>query len=603
MIDSKTSSDILKHRIVSFDIFGTLLIRDVNDYQDVFHIVENLAVKDYGNSFVGFAQKRVNAERKARKLAKREVTLDDIYAQLDCNNKEDIKKIEINTEIVLCQPNMELVELLYYCIKHGCTVLIISDMYLSKEVIDYLLRKKGIEGYSKLYVSSEYGVTKRNGKLFQTVIKELNVKPGSIIHIGDDFRSDYFFAMINGIDAVHVRNEYGTHFMNAENKFFNFINNRIHAIDDDYEKIGYEVYGPLILGFLYWCNINLLKNNIKRVFFASRDCYVIKKAFELLYPGYECVYMKVSRRAVQVPIINIDNKEFSPFLQNASFNPVVSNNSVYKRIGLDVSKKNNQNINNEDLRAFFETDDLIQSNKKKIFAYAEKERIALEKYLDEINFKGDVAFVDVGWKCSTQKTISTLSNANVIGLYLGVHPTVDINVNAKGYLFDREYSDDFFITMGGLSLLESVLTSQEYSLKRYLIQDERVVFDYDVSEILDEDNIVFRIQDGILKFIRDYRVSALFGSSEIYKEDAFDTLKSIISNPAKDSINIFGKIQMENEGKISSILSNNKVDSFKEFIKNYGDSGWKIGFLKTFFKLKLPYRKLYTLSYKLHKKV
>lgn len=40
-------------------------------------------------------------------------------------------------------------------------IIIISDMYLSSNDISLLLERTGYNGYSKIYVSSEYGQSKK----------------------------------------------------------------------------------------------------------------------------------------------------------------------------------------------------------------------------------------------------------------------------------------------------------------------------------------------------------------------------------------------------------------------------------------------------------
>ena len=49
-----------------------------------------------------------------------------------------------------------------YAIAQGKEVAIISDMYLPSEIITDILNSLGIKGYTKLYVSCDYGVSKCN---------------------------------------------------------------------------------------------------------------------------------------------------------------------------------------------------------------------------------------------------------------------------------------------------------------------------------------------------------------------------------------------------------------------------------------------------------
>ena len=77
-MNNKLKQKINAYKVVSFDVFDTLIVRDVNHYLAVFNLVENIASKRYGNNVDGFAQKRIEAERRAREKHHQEVTIDEI---------------------------------------------------------------------------------------------------------------------------------------------------------------------------------------------------------------------------------------------------------------------------------------------------------------------------------------------------------------------------------------------------------------------------------------------------------------------------------------------------------------------------------------------
>lgn len=135
MYKTKIYELIDKHKIISFDVFDTLICRDVNNYKIVFEVIEKKLIKKYGDLFVGFAEKRIDAERKTRELINREVTLDEIYANLNYTNNDIIKKIEEETEIGLTSPNPVIIPIYNYCVKNNKTVVVTSDMYLSEDII------------------------------------------------------------------------------------------------------------------------------------------------------------------------------------------------------------------------------------------------------------------------------------------------------------------------------------------------------------------------------------------------------------------------------------------------------------------------------------
>ena len=66
-------------------------------------------------------------------------------------------------------------------------------MYLHKEHMKKILEENGLnlKYVHKIYISSESGYTKRSGRLFDYIIKELACGADKILHIGDSRKSDY----------------------------------------------------------------------------------------------------------------------------------------------------------------------------------------------------------------------------------------------------------------------------------------------------------------------------------------------------------------------------------------------------------------------------
>lgn len=200
-----TNELIKKYKIISFDIFDTLVLRNVEKPTDLFYLVEN---QMKGNNAFGFHNKRIQAEKIARqKLSPREVNIDDIYDYLDINDnnlKENLKAKEIELELASCYANKKIKKFYDRAIENGNEVIIISDMYLPQEVIQAMLGQCGIYGYKKLYVSNSFNANKITGKLFEIAISELGVPKKNIVHLGDSIKADFLGAHKAGIKAVLV---------------------------------------------------------------------------------------------------------------------------------------------------------------------------------------------------------------------------------------------------------------------------------------------------------------------------------------------------------------------------------------------------------------
>lgn len=196
-------------KAVSFDIFDTLLERDVERPVDVFLRAGDVVLGP-GSGEV-FQIDRIAAEKRAREKAPNgEVTLDDIYEELasetySAETAEALKMEEVRQELNGCFQKTSMKPVVDAARKAGKTVFLVSDMYLPPEVISGMVARCGYEGYEKLYVSNEAGVSKRSGKLFEVVLNDYNLQPEELVHIGDSIGADLLGARKAGVRALPVR--------------------------------------------------------------------------------------------------------------------------------------------------------------------------------------------------------------------------------------------------------------------------------------------------------------------------------------------------------------------------------------------------------------
>lgn len=198
-----------RYKAVSFDIFDTLLERDVARPVDVFLRVGDIVLG--AGKGEGFQKDRIAAESAARvKAPNGEVTLDDIYEELIAEGYENetaeaLKAQEVTSELTGCFVKASMKPVYDAALKKGKTVFLVSDMYLPKEVIAGMVERCGYEGYEKLFVSNEYGVSKRSGKLFDDVCREYGLEKKDLVHVGDSIGADLLGARKAGVAALPVR--------------------------------------------------------------------------------------------------------------------------------------------------------------------------------------------------------------------------------------------------------------------------------------------------------------------------------------------------------------------------------------------------------------
>ena len=310
--------NIEKYEIISFDVFDTLIKRKYLFPKDLFEHLGKIAGDD------SFAEKRINAERKARRLSKaQDITIEEIYKQLPKKYqkyKETEKQLEINNTFA----NEEIKVLYDKALKSNKKIIAVSDMYLDKKTILTLLNRAGYLHFDKIYISGEYGKTKWTGDLFDIVIKDLKIEPQKILHIGDNYKSDYKIACKKGIDAFYyqektfLKDKKFTKFSLSgkeleKSVLFSLCNRYYKETDDYFKKFGFTYGGPLCLSFINWFYPILKEQKFSDVLFISRDGWILKKVFDILYPNSEIKphYIYASREICK----NVDFQEYKKYLE------------------------------------------------------------------------------------------------------------------------------------------------------------------------------------------------------------------------------------------------------------------------------------------------
>lgn len=275
-----------KYDVVCFDVFDTLLIRDVMKPVDVFR----LSYGELGRYI------RIVSEMIARKTSETgEVTLEDIDRKclFSCQN-------ELSIEQEVCRANPQIKKVYNALSKQGTKMYAISDMYLTGDTISEMLRNAGYD--LPVIVSCEHGCDKVSGRLFQDFLTQYSLTPSQVIHIGDSKSSDSEGAgkaQINSIliDRHSNRLSY-TRYSKKNHELAAFINHGICEMNDPVEKLGYEIIGPVILAFCQWVHEKYEEYKFERLFFLARDMRFAYEVYRALYPDDDAQYLCVSRKSL-----------------------------------------------------------------------------------------------------------------------------------------------------------------------------------------------------------------------------------------------------------------------------------------------------------------
>lgn len=202
---------------VSFDIFDTLLLRPFYTPQDLFKQMDPQFESLCGQPpFASFSGIRIAAEDSARKSLfgrapqVEEVALEEIYAEIgrlyDLPDQllNRMMALEQELEVRYCTARKSMRSIYELARYLGKRVICISDIYLNRETILRMLAHAGYDGFDALYLSSEAGVTKRSGRLYHAALLELDAEPFSVLHIGDNWKSDIELARKKKMQAFFV---------------------------------------------------------------------------------------------------------------------------------------------------------------------------------------------------------------------------------------------------------------------------------------------------------------------------------------------------------------------------------------------------------------
>ena len=134
---------LCQHDVISFDVFGTLILRPFSSPRVLFSIMEQQL------GIYKFAKIRVDSEDEVRlerlkKDGHENTTLHEIYRRIaEKTNLDPVltAKFEYDLELEYCYANPYFKEIVSRCREAHKTIIVCTDMYLSRQQIQGILRK------------------------------------------------------------------------------------------------------------------------------------------------------------------------------------------------------------------------------------------------------------------------------------------------------------------------------------------------------------------------------------------------------------------------------------------------------------------------------
>lgn len=452
---------------ITFDVFDTLIKRPTEVPADAYKYLEKKALEITQGVAEDFASVRLNAEVSTREATdKGEISLEEIYCTIRQHyglGEQEIERLieaEIDLEIALVQPRAFGERCWSIAQSSRKPIYLISDMYLSIDVIERMLEKTGYRDYKRLFLSSEHGVRKKEGGLFDLVLDFIQLKGQRVLHVGDNKVADIeqaqargmkTFRLLRAVDRMRGNDFYKVIYPPksgvGERARSAIAGLTAHALFDspsgEYEKtthfqgnahhLGYAGLGPLVTGFMLWLGRQSRRDAITRLYFLSREGWLLKQVYDALHgddpDAPPSAYLYASRRATRVASLrgvgDVLALAGQPYRAGVAVGELIEN-----RFGLSATEVTADAWSDAGyagagdlldttatLRMKFSR--LCSLNADAILQAARDERAAYLDYLDRAGLaaESNPGVVDIGWKGNMQGALGSLLGRPLNGYY------------------------------------------------------------------------------------------------------------------------------------------------------------------------------------------
>ena len=584
----ETALELLERKdleVASFDIFDTLLKRDVCDPSDIFIILAQKVKKEFNIS--NFYEIRKNAERLMPYSPERNLYhiynfISRIY-RIEMAVCSQIMNWEEQIEIDLLSRNELIYPIYKKAIEKGLKIIAISDMYLSSAVIRKALNKNGLNEITKIFVSNEIGKRKDKGDIYEFVINELEIEKKNIIHFGDNYKSDFVIPLKQGIPSYFIKNNID--YLKEENSIWK---DALSLLDKNLTN-DQEALFKIIFGFFLQKNIDELVNSgtsayfenlkhlsdflispfliyvsylilnkpqsgegHKKIYFASRDGYLPSKIFEIIREKSdpEVVYFYAGRtfyefgaaESLEEFVLKYPDIQLKTFLEN-----FIHEDELRLKLF-----KENENLLDKSLS------NLFSENRAELFHSLEEYRIKYRNYLsnyyNSVFTTREVEVFDIGYSGSISRSISKVSDFIPNKIYLWETKANQLQDNKNNTKTWSLFGNLSLAKLGGLHLvleeLSSPLNPRVLGIKNELLEMRMVNEDHSTLMIRD----VSLIHECLTK-------NAETISNKLGKYLREFTTNCSLTKP-QNAINLLIKILFNSPFAESTLLKNVVFDDF-----------------------------------------
>ncbi len=633
LLEIEREIDSEKIRVVSFDMFDTLVVRPMLRPEGVFKLVgERCHFEGDYTSIRKVAEMRA---RKNRDSLCDDVTLDEIYEELaniapaDSDIVNSLKREELNIERELLKPRTGGRILYEYALSCGKEVIITTDMYLPRNFVEEVLLKNHFKEYSSLYISSEQKLAKGTGRLFERIITDYSIKgikPDEILHVGDNGNADVRVPERFGIKScilpncesvmrskrplqllhdMSLRAESNNTYITGTLANWMFEDLRPHNLDSisggDPRVLGAVLYGPLLVLYTKWLIESCINNHIEVVFLVQRDGYLLNQLFELFDSIYKTGIIRRKlylSRALREPFFSDEpNGLIHSLTEYKTSEDMSVRQFAAKRIYAETDDEIDEVWTVFNKYGYVSIDDPVGKIDKYIYFLNElepfyrrnTERIkgTIKEYLDNTIPKGKkIAIVDVGYRGSVGVFLKDKLGVCTDTFQIFSHSSLNEGMKRRYHIHSFvEYS---LISVDATrrllhALTEDTISVQEGTAVAVIKDDQRFRI---IKGDTCSSQIITSMQHGVVSYAQ-YLLDSLQGffcDIQFEKNLYFEFLLQNLSHPKRMDADLLKEIFFVDSGFITNNRNNLYVDwyntKFHTNVKSNAGNNVKTGELQ-----------------------
>lgn len=501
-----------KYKVISFDLFDTLIRRKVMAPEHVFWTIAEIFAERVGDrsQVYRFYDARHHAghlaQHRCRLDGREDSSLREIYETYAAilpearGRVEELMELEMEEERRVLEP-YPFGRVLYEAARAaGKRIVISSDQYLPHEFLSGLLEEFGFRDHEHFLLSGDCGILKTTGSMYEWLPMLLGVERNEIFHLGDNPYVDYEVAVRKGIDAAtsprsdkvgghdghtaaagrqptlgsyavarYLHDMADEHVVTAANR----------VEHDDIDFVGFTFYGPLLTYLAAWVTEPLRQGTIDRLWLLARDAQGLDHVIRRLYPDLadRIDYVYASRRMLVYPTGALSGIEiFRHYELVARANPMV---------GEFLTRISSEDADFTPVAALFHPlarvndprvrPDLVKALDKHCRAIgadvARPGYSNLRAYYREMAKGANrIGLFDLGWRGNLQRAIEHIfegTGTKFIGFYVGqifedeiLKPHIDAQSYAFSYNFPQHHFEKVLYNMW---VLERIFSGTEPS--------------------------------------------------------------------------------------------------------------------------------------------